>query len=196
MRVVVVLSHFLLGVSLAHNFLNKIISDVDFDNEDCIGDACFLRNQLVSIDRSKTDPTTNLAYNERSLGYVNTQNLLAACLPKVAKEAVADSFNSCNDTKMEDVCVFAKRGWLVKDSQSETVTNLDLLTTAFSGLSGGDEAVKKCLKVKEESEASDDYYEYIYDYDYYYDEYDYLEEGEVIEVRRKITTRLRKVGTL
>jgi len=183
MRVLVVLSPFLLGASLANNFLNKLIPDVDFDNEECAGDACFLRNQVLSIDRAKTEPSTNLAYNERSLAYVNTQKLLDACLPKVAKEAVADSFTSCNDKKMEDVCVFAKRGWLVKDSQNETVENLALLTTAFTGLAGGDEAVKKCLKIKEKEEELDDYY--YYDYSDYYDDYDYLEEGEVMEVRRK-----------
>ena len=102
---------------MADNLINKLIPDVDFDNVDCSGDACFLRNQLLSVDRSKTDPSTGLAYNERSLAYANTQNLLPICLPNVAKEAVADSFTSCEDKKMEDICVFAKRGWLVKDAQ-------------------------------------------------------------------------------
>merc|ERR1712179_292763 len=77
---------------------------------------------------------------------------------------------------MEEICTFAKRGWLVKDSKEETVPNLDLLTSSFSGLKGGAEAVKKCMKVKEEAESLDDYY--------YYD-YDYLEEGEGMEIRRK-----------
>merc|ERR1719244_2069827 len=84
---------------------------------------------------------------------------------------------------MEEICTFAKRGWLVKDSKEETVPNLDLLTSSFSGLKGGADAVKKCMKVKEEAESLDDYY--YYDYDYYYDEYDYLEEGEGMEIRRK-----------
>merc|ERR1719317_1634914 len=84
---------------------------------------------------------------------------------------------------MEEICTFAKRGWLVKDSKEETVANLDFLTTSFSGLKGGDEAVKKCMKVKEEAESLDDYY--YYDYDYYFDDYDYMEEAEGIEVRRK-----------
>ena len=54
------------------------------------------------------------------------------------------------------------------------------LTTAFSGLAGGDEAVEKCLKIKEEAEETDDYdYEY-YDYADYYDCYDYLEDVERI----------------
>merc|ERR1712013_308221 len=65
----------------------------------------------------------------------------------------------------------------------ETVANLDFLTTSFSGLKGGAEAVKKCMKVKEEAESLDDYY--YYDYDYYFDDYDYMEEGEGMEVRRK-----------
>merc|ERR1719317_691802 len=84
---------------------------------------------------------------------------------------------------MEEICTFAKRGWLVKDSKEETVANLDFLTTSFSGLKGGAEAVKKCMKVKEEAESLDDYY--YYDYDYYFDDYDYMEEAEGIEVRRK-----------
>jgi len=117
------------------------------------------------------------------VAYASTQNILAACLPGVAMEAVAESFLSCKDKKMEEICTFAKRGWLVKDSKEETVPNLDLLTSSFSGLKGGAEAVKKCMKVKEEAESLDDYY--YYDYDYYYDEYDYLEEGESMEVRRK-----------
>jgi len=117
------------------------------------------------------------------VAYASTQNILAACLPGVAMEAVAESFLSCKDKKMEEICTFAKRGWLVKDSKEETVPNLDLLTSSFSGLKGGAEAVKKCMKVKEEAESLDDYY--YYDYDYYYDEYDYMEEGEGMEVRRK-----------
>merc|ERR1712029_265255 len=117
-----------------------------------------------------------MGYNERSVAYASTQNILAACLPGVAKEAVAESFLSCKDKKMEEICTFAKRGWLVKDSKEETVANLDFLTASFSGLKGGAEAVKKCMKVKEEAESLDDYY--------YYD-YDYMEEAEGMEVRRK-----------
>merc|ERR1719450_788551 len=78
-------------------------------------------------------------------------------------------------------CTFAKRGWLVKDSNEESVPNLDFLKASFNGLLGGAEAVKKCMKVKEEAEAEDDYWDY---YDYY-DEYDYLEEGESIAIRSK-----------
>merc|ERR1711955_45120 len=77
-----------------------------------------------------------------------------------------------------------KRGWLVKDSKEESVPNLDFLTASFNGLPGGAEAVKKCMKVKEEAEAEDDYWDY-YDYYDYYDEYDYLEEGESIAIRSK-----------
>merc|ERR1711887_133894 len=164
----------------ADDFLNNLLPDVDFDHEDCKGDTCFPSNQLLHLDRVKTG---KLTYNERSVAYASTQNILAACLPGVAKEAVAESFLSCKDKKMEEICTFAKRGWLVKDSKEETVPNLDLLTSSFSGMKGGAEAVKKCMKVKEEAESLDDYY--YYDYDYYYDEYDYLEEGEGMEVRRK-----------
>merc|ERR1712058_32191 len=85
---------------------------------------------------------------------------------------------------MEDICTFAKRGWLVKDSNEESVPNLDFLKASFSGLLGGTEAVKKCMKVKEEAEAEDDYWDY-YDYYDYYDEYDYLDEGESIAIRSK-----------
>jgi len=180
MRVLLALSSVLLGVSRADDFLNNLLPDVDFDHEDCKGDTCFPTNQLLHLDRVKTG---KLTYNERSVAYASTQNILAACLPGVAKEAVAESFLSCKDKKMEEICTFAKRGWLVKDSKEETVPNLDLLTSSFSGLKGGAEAVKKCMKVKEEAESLDDYY--YYDYDYYYDEYDYLEEGEGMEVRRK-----------
>jgi len=174
------LSPLLLGVSRADEFLNNLLPDVDFDHEDCKGDTCFPTNQLLHVDRVKTG---KLTYNERSVAYASTQNILAACLPGVAKEAVAESFLSCKDKKMEEICTFAKRGWLVKDSKEETVANLDFLTASFSGLKGGAEAVKKCMKVKEEAESLDDYY--YYDYDYYFDDYDYMEEAEGMEVRRK-----------
>ena len=180
MRVLLALSPLLLGVSRADEFLNNLLPDVDFDHEDCKGDTCFPTNQLLHLDRVKTG---KLTYNERSVAYASTQNILAACLPGVANEAVAESFLSCKDKKMEEICTFAKRGWLVKDNKEETVANLDFLTTSVSGLKGGAEAVKKCMKVKEEAESLDDYY--YYDYDYYFDEYDYMEEGEGIEVRRK-----------
>jgi len=180
MRVLLALSPVILGVSRADDFLNNLLPDVDFDHEDCKGDTCFPSNQLLHLDRVKTG---KLTYNERSVAYASTQNILAACLPGVAKEAVAESFLSCKDKKMEEICTFAKRGWLVKDSKEETVPNLDFLTSSFSGLKGGAEAVKKCMKVKEEAESLDDYY--YYDYDYYYDEYDYMEEAEGMEVRRK-----------
>merc|ERR1712128_239632 len=122
---------------------------------------------------------TKLAYNERSLAYASTQGLIATCLPNAKKEEVAASFKSCQGHAMEEVCVFAKRGWLVKDAQEDTVANVDLLIKSFSGLEGGDAAVKKCMKIKEEAEVKDDEYEYeYYDYADYYDEYDYLEEGE------------------
>merc|ERR1712179_350963 len=172
-RVLLALSPALLGVSRADDFLNNLLPDVDFDHEDCKGDTCFPTNQLLHLDRVKTG---KLTYNERSVAYASTQNILAACLPGVAMEAVAESFLSCKDKKMEEICTFAKRGWLVKDSKEETVPNLDLLTSSFGGLKGGAEAVKKCMKVKEEAESL---------YDYYYDEYDYMEEGEGMEVRRK-----------
>merc|ERR1712126_542663 len=57
-----------------------------------------------------------------------------------------------------------------------TVTDIDLLKSLVNGLDGGDESVKKCVKVKEENAAYDDEYYYEYDYYDYYDPYDYLEE--------------------
>ena len=132
---------------------------------------------MLNLDRSKTDPATGLAYNERSLAYASTQGLIATCLPNAKKEEVADSFKSCQGKAMEEVCVFAKRGWLVKNAQEDAVANLDLLTKSFTGLEGGDAAVKKCMKIKEEAAVLNDEYEY-YDYADYYDEWDYLEEGE------------------
>merc|ERR1711872_972050 len=178
MRVLLALSPVLLGVSWSNSFLNQLIPDVDFDHEDCKGDACFPLNQLLHLDRQKSG---KLTYNVRSVAYASTENILAACLSGVAKEAMAESFLSCREKKMEDICTFAKRGWLVKDSKEESVPNLDFLTASFNGLPGGAEAVKKCMKVKEEAEAEDDYWDY---YDYY-DEYDYLEEGESIAIRSK-----------
>jgi len=183
MRRLLLLSPFFLGASLNDNILNDLIPDVDFDNEDCIGDACFPRQQVLMINHARTDPTNKLKYNERSIGYARTKNLLDACLPGVNKENVAGSFTSCKG-KMEDVCTFAKRGWLMKDSQDETVANADLLKKLFSGIEGGEAAVKTCLKLKEEEAVDDDYW--YYDYDYYYDDaYDYLEEGDNVEVRKK-----------
>merc|ERR1712058_173381 len=159
MGVLLALSPVLLGVSWGNSFLN----------------------QLLHLDRQKSG---KLTYNERSVAYASTESILAACLPGVAKEAMAESFLSCREKKMEDICTFAKRGWLVKDSNEESVPNLDFLKASFSGLLGGAEAVKKCMKVKEEAEAEDDYWDY-YDYYDYYDEYDYLEEGESIAIRSK-----------
>merc|ERR1712215_282490 len=180
-RELLLVSPFFLGVTITGNILNDLIPDVDFDNEDCLGDVCFPRHQVLLIDNTKTDSTNKLNYHRRSIGYAKTTNLINACLPGVKKETVGSSFTSCKK-KMEDVCTFAKRGWLIKDSQNETVPNLDLLQKAFSGIEGGDEAVKTCLEVKEE--IPDDYW--YYDYDYYYDDaYDYLEEGNIMEARKK-----------
>merc|ERR1711872_53011 len=149
---------------------------VDFDHEECFGDACFLKNQVLQIDRVKKDKLGKLSFNEVGLGYVNTQNLLDVCLPGVKKENVADHFKSCDGKKMEEVCTFAKRGWLKKDANEDTVTDIDLLKSLVNGLDGGDESVEKCVKVKEENAAYDDEYYYEYGYYDYYDPYDYLEE--------------------
>merc|ERR1711915_1057154 len=176
MRCWIPLSIVWLVPSLASDFLNKLIPSVDFDYKECIGDACFLKNQVLQIDRAKKDKSGKLAFNEVGLGYVNTQNLLDVCLPGVKKENVADHFKSCDGKKMEEVCTFAKRGWLKVDTNEDTVTDIDLLKSLVNGLEGGDESIKKCVKVKAENEAYDDEYYYDYDYYNYYDPYDYLEE--------------------
>merc|ERR1711915_1065179 len=136
--------------------------------EECLGDACFLKNQVLQINRAKIDKSGKLAFNEVGLGYVSTQNLLSVCLPGVKKENVAEHFKSCDGKKMEEVCTFAKRGWLKKDANEDTVTDIDLLKSLVIGLDGGEESVKKCVKLKEENAAYDD--------EDYYDPYDYLEE--------------------
>merc|ERR1711915_1064813 len=185
MRCWIPLSIVWLVPSLASDFLNKLIPSVDFDHEECIGDACFLKNQILQIDRAKKDKSGKLTFNEVSLGYVSTQNLLSVCLPGVKKENVAEHFKSCDGKKMEEVCTFAKRGWLKKDTNEDTVTDIDLLKSLVIGLDGGDDSVKKCVKVKEENAAYDDEYYYEYDYYDYYDPYDYLEEMERQQKRLK-----------
>merc|ERR1711915_699501 len=176
MRCWIPLSIVWLVPSFASDFLNKLIPSVDFDHEECIGDACFLKNQVLQINRAKKDKSGKLTFNEVGLGYVSTQNLLDVCLPGVKKENVAEHFKSCDGKKMEEVCTFAKRGWLKKDANEDTVTDIDLLKSMVNGLDGGEESVKKCVKVKEENAAYDDDYSYEYDYYDYYDPYDYLEE--------------------
>jgi len=163
----------LLLFSLASgDFLNKMVPDVDFDHEECDGDACFPKNQVLNIDRTKRS-SSGLTYHERSLAYASTKDMLDVCLPKVDKNNVADWFESCDDKKMEDVCVFAKRGWLIKDaSSSESVADVNLLKQIFGKLEGGEEARKECLNEQEENEVFDE--DYWYDYYDYYDAYDYL----------------------
>merc|ERR1711963_60880 len=93
-----------------------------------------------------------VSYHERSLAYASTKDMLDVCLPKVDKNNVADWFESCDDKKMEDVCVFAKRGWLIKDaSSSESVADVNLLKQIFGKLEGGEEARKECLNEQEEN---------------------------------------------
>merc|ERR1711963_102597 len=54
MRCWIPLSIVWLVPSLASDFLNKLIPSVDFDHEECIGDACFLKNQVLQINRNST----------------------------------------------------------------------------------------------------------------------------------------------
>merc|ERR1711936_1027523 len=85
---------------------------------------------------------------------------------------LADSFSSCKNEKMEEVCTLAKRGWL-ENKEGKSVVNENGLIATFGDIKGGEDAVRECLQIPEVYE-----YEY-YEYDYadYYEEYDYLEES-------------------
>merc|ERR1711868_98891 len=124
------------------------------NEETCVGDVCFNEGVLqLKIDRARTDTGSGLRYKERSKDLVAMVDVIGVCLPGVNPNALADSFSSCKNEKMEEVCTVAKRGWLESK--------------------GGEDAVRECLQIPEVYE-----YEY-YEYDYadYYEEYDYLEES-------------------
>merc|ERR1719357_805032 len=124
------------------------------NEETCVGDACFNEGVLqLKIDRARTDTVSGLKYKERSKDLVAMVDVIGVCLPGVNPNVLADSFSSCKNEKMEEVCTVAKRGWLE--------------------MKGGEDAVRECLQIPEVYE-----YEY-YEYDYadYYEEYDYLEES-------------------
>merc|ERR1712004_777583 len=81
--------------------------------ETCVGDACFNEGILqLKIDRARTDTESGLRYKERSKDLVAMVDLIGVCLPGVNPNALADSFSSCKNEKMEEVCTAAKRGWL------------------------------------------------------------------------------------
>merc|ERR1712212_885936 len=143
------------------------------NEETCVGDACFNEGVLqLKIDRARTDTGSGLRYKERSKDLVAMVDVIGVCLPGVKPNALADSFSSCKNEKMEEVCTVAKRGWL-ENKEGKSVVNENGLLATFGEIKGGEDAVRECLQIPEMYE-----YEY-YEYDYadYYEEYDYLEES-------------------
>merc|ERR1712179_715568 len=140
----------------------------------CVGDACFEQStHQLKIERSKTDPTSGLNYKERSTDLVATIDVIGVCLPGVNPNVLADTFLSCSNGKVEEVCTMVKRGWL-EDKEGKSVVNVNALLATFKDLNGGEDAVRECLQIPEVYE----YYEieyYYYDYEDYFD--DYLEES-------------------
>merc|ERR1711962_1427863 len=143
------------------------------NEETCVGDACFKEGVLqLKIDRSRTDTKSGLKYKERSKDMVAMVDMIGVCLPGVNPNVLADSFSSCKNEKMEEVCTLAKRGWL-ENKEGKSVVKESALLATFGEIKGGEDAVRECLQIPEVYE-----YEY-YEYDYadYYEEYDYLEES-------------------
>jgi len=143
------------------------------NEETCVGDACFKEGILqLKIDRSRTDTRSGLKYKERSKDLVAMVDMIGVCLPGANPNVLADSFSSCKNEKMEEVCTLAKRGWL-ENKEGKSVVKENALLATFGGIKGGEDAVRECLQIPEVYE-----YEY-YEYDYadYYEEYDYLEES-------------------
>jgi len=140
----------------------------------CVDDACFDQSvHQLKIERSRTDPQSGLKYKERSTDLVATIDMIGVCLPGVNPNVLADTFLSCSNGKMEEVCTVVKRGWL-EDKEGKSVVNENALLATFKDLNGGEDAVRECLQIPEVYE----YYEieyYYYDYEDYFD--DYLEES-------------------
>jgi len=152
--------------------------------EECSGNTCFdPASKIIRVVKSKTS-STGLKYKERSNDKVSVVDMMAVCLPGVDKAFMASSFKSCEDKKLTSVCTMKERGWLVADGD-ETVANEAALLSAASGLAGGEEAVRDCLKLPEEVEEYE-YEYYYYDYADYGAEWDYLEEvGDQVRQRRE-----------
>merc|ERR1719447_2663491 len=143
--------------------------------QSCVDDACFdQRIQQLKIERSKVDQASGLNYRERSTDLVATIDVIGVCLPGVNPNVLADSFQSCSDEKVEEVCTMVKRGWL-EDKEGKSVVNENAVLATFKELDGGEDAVRECLQIPEVYE----YEYYYYDYANYFDEYDYdyLEES-------------------
>merc|ERR1712114_26348 len=152
----------------------------------CVDDACFDQSvHQLKIERSRTDPESGLKYKDRSTDLVATIDMIGVCLPGVNPNVLADTFLSCSNGKMEEVCTVVKRGWL-EDKEGKSVVNENALLTTFKGLNGGEEAVRECLQIPEVYE----YYEieyYYYDYEDYFD--DYLEESASGNRQRRAADR-------
>merc|ERR1712223_108623 len=154
-------------------FIAGFLLGTCLNEETCMGDACFNEGVLqLKIDRARTDTESGLRYKERSKDLVAMVDVIGVCLPGVNPNALADSFSSCKNEKMEEVCTVAKRGWL-ENKEGKSVVNENGLLATFGEIKGGVDAVRECLQIPEVYE-----YEY-YEYDYadYYEEYDYLEES-------------------
>jgi len=140
----------------------------------CVDDACFDQSvHQLKIERSRTDPESGLKYRERSTDLVTTIDMIGVCLPGANPNVLADTFLSCSNGKVEEVCTMVKRGWL-EDKEGKSVVNENALLATFKDLNGGEDAVRECLQIPEVYE----YYEieyYYYDYEDYFD--DYLEES-------------------
>merc|ERR1712180_337334 len=154
-------------------FVTGFLLGTCLNEETCVGDACFNEGVLqLKIDRARTDTVSGLKYKERSKDLVAMVDVIGVCLPGANPNALADSFSSCKNEKMEEVCTVAKRGWL-ENKEGKSVVNENGLLATFGEIEGGEDAVRECLQIPEVYE-----YEY-YEYDYadYYEEYDYLEES-------------------
>merc|ERR1711971_191143 len=158
----------------------------------CVDDACFDQSiQQLKIERSKTDQTSGLNYKEQTTDLVATIDVIGVCLPGVNPSVLADSFLSCSNEKVEEVCTMVKRGWL-EEREGKSVVNENALVATFKGLNGGEDAVRECLQIPEVYE-----YEYCYyDYANYYDEYDYdyLEESASGSRQRRAVGDNKKKG--
>merc|ERR1711973_861487 len=154
-------------------FITGFLLGTCLNEETCVGDACFNEGVLqLKIDRARTDTVSGLKYKERSKDLVAMVDVIGVCLPGANPNVLADSFSSCKNEKMEEVCTLAKRGWL-ENKEGKSVVKENALLATFGGIKGGEDAVRECLQIPEVYE-----YEY-YEYDYadYYEEYDYLEES-------------------
>merc|ERR1712013_753428 len=94
-------------------FITGFFLGTCLNEETCVGDARFNEGVLqLKIDRARTDTVSGLKYKERSKDLVAMVDVIGVCLPGVNPSVLADSFSSCKNEKMEEVCTVAKRGGL------------------------------------------------------------------------------------